>query len=177
VSHCGSKRKRIKARSRSEGQVIDQTEIDRHFLSLTANDVEPRRPQWLHHTNGGQCKLTRARYPRGQRRFLRVSGGKDAAACVSHFLSVDRVHLFNTFWQIEEKYWAHRRGSETASEGTASFVGSFRLTSLHSPAPPGEFPSGSDPFVEEEDEKHIKEEVLAPGTCACALLQPTYLIA
>ncbi|KAJ7078611.1 hypothetical protein B0H15DRAFT_860299 [Mycena belliarum] len=64
---------------------------------------------------------------------------------------------------IEEKYWAHRRGSDTASEGTAaSFVGSFKLTSLHAAAPPGEYPSGSEPFVEEEDEKHIKEEVLAP---------------
>ncbi|KAJ7913565.1 hypothetical protein B0H13DRAFT_491918 [Mycena leptocephala] len=64
---------------------------------------------------------------------------------------------------IEEKYWAHRRGSETASEGTAaSFVGSFRLTTLHSPAPPGEFPTGEDPFVEKEDEKHMKEQIMAP---------------
>ncbi|KAF7348221.1 A-deaminase domain-containing protein [Mycena sanguinolenta] len=65
--------------------------------------------------------------------------------------------------QIEEKYWAHRRGSETASEGTAaSFVGSFKLTALQSAAPPGEFPSGGDTFVEEEDEKHMKEELMAP---------------
>ncbi|KAJ6579423.1 hypothetical protein B0H10DRAFT_1835530 [Mycena sp. CBHHK59/15] len=64
---------------------------------------------------------------------------------------------------IEEKYWAHRRGSDTASEGTAaSFVGSFKLSQLQSPAPPGEYPPGSDPFVEEEDEKHMKEEVMVP---------------
>ncbi|KAJ6585412.1 hypothetical protein B0H19DRAFT_1109580 [Mycena capillaripes] len=63
---------------------------------------------------------------------------------------------------IEEKYWAHRRGSE-ASEGTAaSFAGSFKLTTLHSPAPPGEFPTGGDPFVEDEDEKHTKEVIMAP---------------
>lgn len=67
--------------------------------------------------------------------------------------------------QIEEKYWAHRRGSETASEGTAaSFAASFKLSALHSPAPPGEFPTGGDPFVEDEDEKQIKEEIMAPGT-------------
>ncbi|KAF8215012.1 hypothetical protein K438DRAFT_1800601 [Mycena galopus ATCC 62051] len=65
--------------------------------------------------------------------------------------------------QIDEKYWAHRRGSETASEGTAaSFVGSFRLSALQSAAPPGEFPPGGDPFVEDEDEKHMKEELMAP---------------
>ncbi|KAJ7464694.1 hypothetical protein B0H11DRAFT_2050761 [Mycena galericulata] len=64
---------------------------------------------------------------------------------------------------IEEKYWAHRRGSEAASEGTAaSFAGSFKLTGLHSAAPPGEFPSGGDPFVEEEDEQRLKDELLAP---------------
>jgi hypothetical protein len=79
--------------------------------------------------------------------------------------------LFNRVPQIEEKYWAHRRGSETASEGTAaSFVGSFRLTTLHSPAPPGEFPTGEDPFVEKEDEKHMKEQIMAPGIQGCLLL-------
>ncbi|KAJ7016880.1 hypothetical protein C8F04DRAFT_1158918 [Mycena alexandri] len=66
---------------------------------------------------------------------------------------------------IEEKYWAHRRGSETASEGTAaSFVNSFKLSGIHSAAPPGEYPSGGDPFVEEDDEKHMKEEVHVPET-------------
>ncbi|KAJ7845375.1 hypothetical protein B0H14DRAFT_3109050 [Mycena olivaceomarginata] len=64
---------------------------------------------------------------------------------------------------IEEKYWAHRRGSETGSEGTAaSFVGSFKLTALQSAAPLGEFPAGGDVFVEEDDEKHMKEELMAP---------------
>ncbi|CAK5277411.1 unnamed protein product [Mycena citricolor] len=61
-----------------------------------------------------------------------------------------------TLQHIEEKYWAHRRGSETASEGTAaSFVGSFKLSTLHSPAapPPGEFPSGGHPFVEDDEEE------------------------
>lgn len=71
---------------------------------------------------------------------------------------------FNGVLQIEEKYWAHRRGSETASEGTAaSFVGSFKLTALQSAAPLGEFPAGGDVFVEEDDEKHMKEELMAPG--------------
>ncbi|KAJ7160135.1 hypothetical protein C8R46DRAFT_1177863 [Mycena filopes] len=67
---------------------------------------------------------------------------------------------------IEEKYWAHRRGSEAGSEGTAaSFAASFKLSSIHAPAPPpGEYPSGGDPFVEEEDEKHMKEEVHVPET-------------
>ncbi|KAK7048714.1 A-deaminase domain-containing protein [Favolaschia claudopus] len=65
--------------------------------------------------------------------------------------------------QIDEKYWAHRRSSDAGSEGTAaSFVGNFRLSALQSAAPPGEFPSGGDAFVEEEDEKHMKEEVMAP---------------
>ncbi|KAJ6504695.1 hypothetical protein C8R47DRAFT_1103278 [Mycena vitilis] len=60
----------------------------------------------------------------------------------------------------QEKYWAHRRGSEAGSEGTAaSFVGSFKLTAI---APPGEFPTGGDPFVEEDDEKRTKEEIMAP---------------
>ncbi|KAJ7274151.1 hypothetical protein C8J57DRAFT_1314792 [Mycena rebaudengoi] len=64
---------------------------------------------------------------------------------------------------IEGKYWAHRRGSDTSEGTAASFVGSFKLTPLPaSAAPPGEFPSGSSPFVEEEDEKHMKEELLAP---------------
>ncbi|KAF7314679.1 A-deaminase domain-containing protein [Mycena kentingensis (nom. inval.)] len=69
--------------------------------------------------------------------------------------------------QVEEKYWAHRRGSDTGSDGTApSFVGSFKMSQLHAPppAPPGEFPSGGDPFIEEEDEKRMKDEVLAPET-------------
>ncbi|KAF7298704.1 A-deaminase domain-containing protein [Mycena indigotica] len=67
--------------------------------------------------------------------------------------------------QVDEKYWAHRRGSETASEGTAaSFVGNFKLSQLHSTAPPGEVPTGGDPFVEEEDEKRMKEEVFVPET-------------
>lgn len=53
-------------------------------------------------------------------------------------------------------------------------MGSFKLTSLHSPAPPGEFPSGSDPFIEEEDEKHIKEEILAPGADICHVADMPY---
>nr|GAT59488.1 predicted protein [Mycena chlorophos] len=66
--------------------------------------------------------------------------------------------------QVEEKYWARRRGSEAGSEGTASFAGSFKLSQLHSAAPPGEYPAGGDPFVEDEDEKRTKEEVMAPET-------------
>ncbi|KAJ7643740.1 hypothetical protein FB45DRAFT_281221 [Roridomyces roridus] len=70
----------------------------------------------------------------------------------------EKTHL-----QIEEKYLAHRRGSEATSEGTvASLVGSFRLATLHSPAPPGEYPSGGDPFLEEEDEKQVKADIMAP---------------
>jgi len=70
-------------------------------------------------------------------------------------------HTYWNVFQIEEKYWAHRRVSEAHSEDAASFVGSFKLSSV-APAPPGELPILPDVFSEDEEE-HPKAESLAPG--------------
>lgn len=74
--------------------------------------------------------------------------------------TIARFIVFELIVQIEEKYLANRRGSEAHSEGAASFVGNLKLSSIQ--PPPGEFPTGSDPFTEEEEEK-LQKDVLAPG--------------
>jgi AMP deaminase len=55
--------------------------------------------------------------------------------------------------QIEEKYWAHRRGSDAHPESPPSFVANFkRVSSVHgSSPPPGEVPTGPMVFEEHED--------------------------
>ncbi|KAJ7717026.1 hypothetical protein B0H16DRAFT_448656 [Mycena metata] len=56
---------------------------------------------------------------------------------------------------IDAKYLAHQRGSEMASEEpVAALVGNFKLSTIHSPAPPGEYPSGGERFAEAMDEAH-----------------------
>ena len=63
-----------------------------------------------------------------------------------------KVMVFTYVAQIEEKYWAHRRGSDAHTEASSPFVASFmRVPSVHgSPPPPGEVPTG--PMVFEDDE-------------------------
>ncbi|KAL1722966.1 hypothetical protein EV715DRAFT_287007 [Schizophyllum commune] len=56
---------------------------------------------------------------------------------------------------IEEKYWAHRRGSDAPSEATSAGHSYAGLRFQH---PPGELPTGSSTFEEEED-AHIMPEV------------------
>ncbi|RDB14545.1 AMP deaminase [Hypsizygus marmoreus] len=63
---------------------------------------------------------------------------------------------------IEEKYWAHRRGSDAPSD--ASFAGSFKLTPLH-PNVPEEQPTSSKAMIDEDEavlaaEAHVSEPIL-----------------
>lgn len=85
---------------------------------------------------------------------------------ISNFHKIDYIpQLISS--QIEEKYLAHRRASDAHSDSatSGSFGTSFKLSSIHVPTapPPGELPTGSTPWVEEEDEKTMKTEVLVPG--------------
>ena len=74
-----------------------------------------------------------------------------------------KVVVFTDVAQIEEKYWAHRRGSDAHAEASSPFVAGFMgVPSVHgSPPPPGEVPTG--PMVFEEDE------------CEHPTVQSTYL--
>lgn len=63
--------------------------------------------------------------------------------------------------QIEEKYWAHRRGSDVPSEGAGSFAASFTLTPIQAPTEhPPVVPSS--PFSE-EGEEHVMAETHTTG--------------
>ncbi|KAF9066473.1 hypothetical protein BDP27DRAFT_1330580 [Rhodocollybia butyracea] len=69
---------------------------------------------------------------------------------------------------IEEKYWAHRRGSDVPSEGFAG--GSLPMSSLHAHAAMTEQPNNASPFVEEEEEERSVADSAVHDTINAELL-------